>query len=221
MSFDRLAKHYSWMEHLLAGQKLQRCRITHLESLRPCRNILLVGEGHGRFLETLVRNLPDANITCVDASNEMLQVARKRLRQAGLTELQVQFLHASLPDWQPPCGSFDAIVTNFFLDCFPPADLAVVVRRLAYGTSPGALWLIADFQRDKGGWRALRTRGLLWIMYQFFRIATHLPARELTPPDQEMISSGFQLISRNVSEWGLLHSDLWVRNADLLTPRGQ
>ena len=213
MSFDRLANHYSWMEHLLAGQKLQRCRLAHFEALRPCSNILLVGEGHGRFLETLVRNFPDAKITCLDASSEMLRVARERLRQAGLPELQVQFLHASLPDWQPPSGDFDAIVTNFFLDCFPAADLASVVKQLAESASPDAVWLLADFQQDQHGWRALRTRGILWIMYRFFTVVTRLPARELTPPDPYLISAGFHLAAREFFEWGLLHSDQWVRTS--------
>ena len=44
MSFDLLAPHYRWMEFILAGEKLQRCRTAFLDELPAARNILLVGE---------------------------------------------------------------------------------------------------------------------------------------------------------------------------------
>src|SRR4051812_20630121 len=83
VSFDVLAPHYRWMELLLAGEKLQRCRTAFLKEVADARDVLIVGEGHGRFLVECRRRLPDARITCVDASERMLEVARARLRRAG------------------------------------------------------------------------------------------------------------------------------------------
>src|SRR5712671_6722984 len=50
VNFDVLARHYRWMELVLAGEKLQRCRTAFLGEIPAARNILLLGEGHGRCL---------------------------------------------------------------------------------------------------------------------------------------------------------------------------
>jgi hypothetical protein len=52
---------------------------------------------------------------------------------------------------------------------------------------------------------------ILAIMYGFFRIATRLSARRLTPPDPFLRQAGFTLHRRVQSEWALLHSDWWQR----------
>src|SRR5690349_9347963 len=72
MSFDVLAPHYRWMEFVLAGEKLQRCRTAFLDSTGGAKNILILGEGNGRFLLECRRKFPDGQITCVDASARML-----------------------------------------------------------------------------------------------------------------------------------------------------
>ena len=72
MSFDRLAPHYRWMECVLAGSKLQRCRTAFIDNVSVARRALLLGEGNGRFLVELFRARPDIHVTCVDASSAML-----------------------------------------------------------------------------------------------------------------------------------------------------
>ena len=83
-SFDRLARYYGWMESLLAGGKLEKCRNALWDDIPPLRSALLVGEGHGKFLASLLERYPDAKVTCVDASEQMLNVARKRLQREPL-----------------------------------------------------------------------------------------------------------------------------------------
>ena len=75
-----------------------------------------------------------------------------------------------------------------------------------------ARWLIADFCEPRRGWRKWRARVILQAMYWFFRRATDLPASRLTAPDVILARNGFQLQARRTFEWGLLQSDLWVRN---------
>jgi hypothetical protein len=55
MSFDRLAPHYRWLEWVLAGRKLQRCRTAFLDEIGRADATLLVGEGNGRFLGELLK----------------------------------------------------------------------------------------------------------------------------------------------------------------------
>ena len=208
MSFDRLAPFYRTMEWALAGQKLQRCRTEWLPEAMHTRRALLVGEGPGRFLEVCAPALPQAEILCVDASAGMLKQAQncwpKKLNQ-------VRFCQGSLPSWQPPRAQFDLIVTHFFFDCFPPDQLGQVVSQLAGAATPDARWLLADFCEPPAGWRRWRARLILGLAYAFFRVVTRLPARSLAAPDPFLKAAGFQLKRRRTYDWGLLHSDLWVR----------
>lgn len=213
MSFDRLAPHYRWLERVLAGEKLQRCRLAWLGEVRNCRKVLVVGEGPGRFLSEAVRALPAAQFCCVDASAAMLERARVAWAKAGGEPARAQFLQAELPAWQPPAGVFDLVVTHFFLDCFPPGLLKAVVARLAAAAGADARWLLADFCVPARGAARLRARLVLWTAYTFFRAAIRLPARRLATPDVCLEAEGFRLMHRRTSDWGLLHSDLWQRGA--------
>ncbi|HUR59518.1 MAG TPA: class I SAM-dependent methyltransferase [Opitutaceae bacterium] len=213
MSFDRLAPHYSWMEALLAGRRLQRSRVAWLDALAGAERILIVGVGHGHFLRACARRFPEARITSVDASAGMLREAERRARRAGLNMRRLEFVHATLPEWRPPAGRFDAIVTHFFLDCFPPDTLAAVIDVLAHSARPGARWLLADFALPERGWRRRRARMVHRLMYGFFRKVTKLAARCVTPPDSLLSGYGFELAGRRTTEWGLLRSDIWRRPA--------
>jgi ubiquinone/menaquinone biosynthesis C-methylase UbiE len=211
MSFDLLAPHYRWMEFVLAGGKLQRCRMAFLDEISSPRNILLLGEGNGRSLVNYRGRFPNARITCMDASEEMLEEARRRMRHNGLDDTRVEFIHDDVLNWTPAVKGYDLIVTNFFLDCFRADQLELIISRIAAATTPGTNWLIADFNLPSTGLRRVRSRLILWSMYLFFRTVTHLPAKSLTAPDLILERAGFGLRRRNESEWGLLRSDWWVQ----------
>ena len=209
MSFDVLAPFYGLMERIAAGGKMQRCRTAFLEEIPPPKNILLLGEGHGRFLEACLRKFPEAQVTFVDASAGMIAAAKRALSAACISSNRVQFLQADILEWSPPCAAFDLIVTHFFLDCFRADQLADIVPRIAAAAQPGVSWLLADFEAAPSGWRRLRTQAILSLMYVFFRFVTRLPARELTPPGPFLLKAGFKLHRRIEAEWGLLKSEWW------------
>ena len=211
MSFDTLAPYYRWMEFILAGGKLQRCRIAFLDQIPQPKNILLLGEGHGRGLVECCRRFADTQITCVDASKRMLTLSRRQLTCHNLKASRVEFIHADILNWSSPTKAYDLIVTNFFLDCFRPDQLEQIIPQIAALSAPGGSWLIADFQIPFSGLRRIRSHFILWTMYVFFRVMARLPARKLTKPDSFLKNAGFTLHRRIENEWGLLHSDCWQR----------
>ena len=213
MSFDRLAPHYRWMEWLLAGGKLQRCRTAFIRQIPAPRHVLMLGEGNGRCLVELLRAHPAASIVCVDASARMLSCAHARVRAHGFGEARIEFIHADVLCWQPPVEQFDLLVSHFFLDCFTAEQLAALVPRLAAAAAPDARWLLADFSEPPSGLAKWRARWILRAMYFFFRRVAGLSASHLTPPDAFLERGGFSLCERRLSEWGLLHSDVWRRAA--------
>ena len=198
------------MEWLLAGSKLQRCRTAFMEDVRGERRILLLGEGHGRFLQDLATANPDARVTCVDKSPRMLFEAERRLRRSH-PNFQVEWVQADVFSWVPKEFSYDLIVTHFFLDCFTRDQIQTVVERFACFIKPGGKWLVADFCLPAKGLARWRAGAILWLMYRFFRVATKLPAAKLAAPDSCLAASGFQLKKRLAFDWGLLHADVWQR----------
>jgi len=213
MSFDVLAPHYRWMELVSAGEKLQRCRTAFLSHVPKANNILILGEGNGRFLLECRRRFPHAAITVVEASARMIELARKRLARQNVAHDRIDFILADALTWIPPVRSFDLIVTHFFLDCFRADQLEVLIAKLARTAAPNANWLLADFQAAPAGWRRRRSRAILWLMYRFFIAATQLPARTLTAPDDLLDRNGFDLRAREIYDWELLHSDWWTLRA--------
>jgi ubiquinone/menaquinone biosynthesis C-methylase UbiE len=186
------------------GRALQQCRLEWLGSVRDANEVLIAGEGDGRFLAECGRCLPKARITVVDASAAMLDRAQRRWPDA-------EFIHAELPGWKPPPARFDLIVTHFFLDCFRPEDLREVVTNLADAAQREARWLLADFRVPRSGFARLRGRVLLATAYGFFRLAAGLRANRLTPPDSLLSAAGFGLAERTLYHGGVLHSDVWQR----------
>ena len=218
MSFDLLAPHYRGLEIVLAGSKLQRCRTAFFTLPTKARRILIAGEGNGRFLVECRRHFSEAHITCLDSSVRMLDLAKQRLLAASLGLERIDFVHADALEWAAPEGSFDLIVTNFFLDCFRPEQLERLVALLAGAAETSASWWLADFRVPAAG--LCRARALLIhrLMYLFFRVATGLPAIKLTPPDCFLQTQGFALHYRLVSEWGLFHADEWKRSKNAGVP---
>lgn len=221
VSFDRLAPYYRPMEAVAAGRIMQRCRTSFLAETIGRRRALLVGEGPGRFLIELLRATPRMEVTVLEQSPQMIRQAKSRLRKKGLDASRVEFQTVDALTWNPPVQGFDLIATHFFLDCFGPEELADLIGKLGQSATEDARWLLGDFCIPKRGWRRFRARVIHAAMYAFFRVATGLSAKRLTPPDRFMQRAGFQRMERRLFSLGLLHSDLWVRGGPTrLNPRG-
>jgi SAM-dependent methyltransferase len=203
--FDRLAALYRPLEYLAFGRDLERARLAHLEHLADCRDILVLGEGDGRFLARLVQAAPAARIRCVDASAAMLARAAGRLAgTAAPARVTFECADALRLDWPP--RSYDAVVTLFFLDCFPPDQVAALIARLASAVRPGALWSWADFAVPPTGWGRLKARAWLALLYAFFRWTTGLAARELPPAEDLLGRAGFRCERERAWQGGLIRS---------------
>ena len=206
MSFDGLAPHYRTLERILAGRRLQSCRTAYLQELLITESVLLLGEGHGRFLGELARHGYEGEITVVDASGGMLREARRSLEGAGRT--RVEFIEADVFQLELE-RKFGAVVTHFFLDCFKADQLEELVPKISSWIRPGGSWQVADFQVPGQWLLACRARLVLGLAYRFFRIFTKLPARQLSAPQPLLVGSGFTREQRREFNFGLLYSELW------------
>jgi ubiquinone/menaquinone biosynthesis C-methylase UbiE len=207
-NFDRLVRIYRPLEFLSFGRDLERARTGFADRLSGCREILVLGEGDGRYLEQLVRAAPAARVRCVDASPAML--ARAAARIAGHeTRERVTFEQADALGLTLPTAHYDAVATLFFLDCFTPAEAASLVARIQPSLRPGALWAWADFAIPPRGWAHWRARGWLALLYLFFRWQTGLSARSLPPAEAILQQAGFDREAERDFQGGLVRSAIF------------
>jgi SAM-dependent methyltransferase len=213
VSFDALAPWYRTLEWIAFGDDLQRCRTACLGEIASPRRALIVGEGNGRFLCELLRSYPAVEVDCVDASQRMLQLARRRLERELPDRVPcVRFLHQDLVSWTAPEPHYDLVVTHFFLDCFAEAQLAAIVLKLAEAATERACWLLADFCVPANGVARLRARAWLAVMYRFFRLTAGIDARQLIDPTPFLQGEGFALARQHCFRRGMLKSEMWRRN---------
>jgi ubiquinone/menaquinone biosynthesis C-methylase UbiE len=218
VSFDTIAPWYRTLEWIAFGDDLQRCRIACLDDVLAPQRALVVGEGNGRFLCELLRRHPGVEVDCIDVSQRMLQLARKRLeRDSPQAVPRVRFLQHDLTSWSPPGRHYDLVVTHFFLDCFAEAQLAAIVRKLAQATIENANWLLADFCVPAKGLARFRAHAWLAVMYRFFRVTARIGARQLVDPTPFLRDEGFALARHHVFRSGMLKSEVWRNSA---APRG-
>lgn len=206
-NFDTLAPHYRWIEKATFGSLLQWCRTALLPEMLAVRHALVLGDGNGRFLAELLAANPSVTVDAIDISPAMVELARHRVGETG----RVRFLITDARSKPFAPASYDLIVTNFFLDCFPENDLDRLIARLAAALEPGGRWIVGDFRIPTHGWRRLVGRAALAAMYAFFRFTTGLPARRLVDPDPWLRRCGLALAREESRLSGFLSARLWVK----------
>lgn len=200
MSFDSIAPIYGTLERLVFGDILQRARTAFIEDLDDCSSALIAGEGDGRFLAALLAANLNIETACIEQSARMIQLARRRIGDSA----RVQFINSDLAR-AALARPYDAIVTNFFLDCFDDAELARVIEKLANHARPEAKWLIADFTTVPRG------KLLVAAMYAFFRLTTRISAGGLISYAPLLEQQGFRCSKHHEFFGGIVRAELWQR----------
>ena len=98
--------------------------------------ILDVGSGTGFWSLRLAGRVPRGRITCLDRSEELLSMARKRLEDAGC--LRASYLHQDLRNLALPDRTFDLVFTSVTLAHV--RELEGALARIVASLKPGG-WL--------------------------------------------------------------------------------
>lgn len=207
MNADRIAAVYRWIEYAAFGRALERARFAFLDVTAKARRILILGEGDGRFLSQLLRTNPAAAVDVIDSSAAMLSLARQRI--AALPHQNVRFHQADVLRGSVPAGTYDLIVTNFFLDCLTGDETANLIDRLESTLVPGGFWIVGEFQEPPRGLRRWHARLWLFAMYRFFRLTTGLRPQRLPPYGALLRSVHLELLQERQARFGLITSQLW------------
>jgi ubiquinone/menaquinone biosynthesis C-methylase UbiE len=213
VNFDRVARPYRWLEYLSFGPWLARCRSAQLARLTRARRALLLGDGDGRFLARLLAANPTVTADVVDSSHAMLMLLERRLRRSGGGQ-RICLHHADALTWNPT-GSYDLIVSHFFLDCFLPHQLEQLFDSVLPQALPGAQWVISEFAIPRNPFAACFARGIIRWLYRAFGWTTGLRVRDLPDYAAPLLRRGLILTQDQSYIAGLLCSQLWTLPASV------
>lgn len=206
--FDRVARIYRLLERAAFGRALERARLAHIDALRGTLDVLILGDGDGRFLRALLAVAPNARMVSVDASATMLGLAAAGLSVAD--RARVTLIHKDARQFNPGAQTFDAIVTMFFLDCFVDEDVTRLVSRLAQSLRPAGRWLFADFAIPDRGLVRVTSRLIVSALYRFFRWQAGIEARSLPHSEDALHAAGLTCVGEQEFRGGLTRSSLFA-----------
>ena len=183
--FDRVAFFYPALEWLVFRRHLDRARQAFIGVVLEASRVLLVGEGNGRFLRSLMTSKISGWVTVVEKSAAMVQCAKDRI--AGIPrDVFVEFLEADFLEWQPE-KQFDCAVTHFFLDQFNPPTQLAITQKIAELTPENGTWINVDFLPP----HTLGSNLLMWLQYTFFRMLTRIEAKRCFDESSVAAASGW------------------------------
>jgi ubiquinone/menaquinone biosynthesis C-methylase UbiE len=211
VNFDRVARPYRWLEYMSFGPWLGRCRGAQLAHLTGARHALVLGDGDGRFLLRLLAANPTLTADVVDSSSAMLHLLERRIRRSGLEARQRICLHHGDALDRSPAGSYDLIVSHFFLDCLFAQQVEQLLDRVLAHAAPGAQWVISEFAVPRNALVAPLARGIIGSLYRIFGVLTGLRVRALPDYANSLLRRGLELSQERHYLAGLLCSQLWTR----------
>jgi tRNA (cmo5U34)-methyltransferase len=185
--FDLVAPFYPGLERLVFGKHLDDARQTFLLAILKANQVLLVGEGNGRFLKLLKTRRFAGQIRVVEKSSMMIRLAKNRVGSLG--NLDLEFVQDDFRRCQLGKG-FDCVVTHFFLDLFNPPAQQAIVEKFAQLTDEMATWINVDFIPA----RTWRGRALMWSQYRFFRAVSRIEVKSCSDELPAAIQSGWSLV---------------------------
>jgi demethylmenaquinone methyltransferase/2-methoxy-6-polyprenyl-1,4-benzoquinol methylase len=163
LMFDRIAPTYDLLNHLLSLGRDFSWRHQTARQLGSTESLKIVdlATGTGDLLISLLRQHTDvAHAAALDASENMLEICRRKLRRRGLAE-RVALVHGDASATPFPAGTFDAATMAFGLRNMP--DAARSLREIYRILKPGGTALILEFSLPGSG--AVR-----WCYLRYLRL---------------------------------------------------
>lgn len=122
--------------------------LTEVAARATPRRILEVGCGTGKNLANLGRQFPQATITGLDLSEQMLAVARRKI--AGPSS-RFNLLHRA---YDAPLGDpagYDLVLFSYALSMFNPG-FETAIQAAAADLAPGGIVAVVDFHATRFSW---------------------------------------------------------------------
>lgn len=154
-------KHAAHLLNPLRKFILSPSKLVSRLSLNPDASVLEVGPGPGYFSEEVARGVPNGRLTLVDIQQEMLNMAKKRLDEFGLTNIAYVQADAAVLPFEKEV--FDVIFLVAVLGEIP--DKKECIAELHRVLCPGGLLSITEQPGDPDYIRIDKMKKLVGEMF--------------------------------------------------------
>jgi ubiquinone/menaquinone biosynthesis C-methylase UbiE len=198
-NFDYVATYYDRLKRLAFNNTLDEAELELYYQNFNGKRILIVGGGTAESMSKIFRSDFDC-LFYVEKSQKMLKLAQARHEDKFRA---VNWIHEEITNFHSP-GTFDFLITPFFLDCFRFDRLQTVIGHLADMLSPEGKWLISDFSISYNP--SLFNRLRIRLMIIFFRMTSGLEANELYNHLEILENHSLRISSKKYFRNGLIYS---------------
>lgn len=204
-SYDNVAPFYDSLSRLVYGDAIVKAHRFLVKAISANSKVLIAGGGSGRILEEITQiHSSGLCITYVEASGKMIELSkRKSTGNNKVVFINQPIQEASLLE------EFDVIITPFLFDNFGEDTPGFVFEKLHPVLKPRGLWLFADFQVYRNNWWQ---KGMLKIMYLFFRIVCNIEATQLPDTNTPFVKHGYKIYSRQEFFKKFIYSVVYIKS---------
>ena len=200
MQFNFIAKYYTFISRAVFGNSLEKAKVSLFNNIPDNAKVLIIGGGTGVSLAFLNRLKPQLIIHFVEASSEMVKIAKSKIDTG-----QVDFYYSTIEDFGG--GNYDVIITEFFLDLFSENEIKSYIHLITHKLSKNGVWFDTDFRATN----SLSKKALLKIMYLFFRIFSNVKVDKLIATKKIIESKGLIITKEKKFKSGFITSRLIVQ----------
>ncbi len=197
--FDRLSRFYDLVVRLVFGQAIWQAQVALIREVNNKKHWLILGGGTGWILEDIFEAHPNARVTYVEASQKMIDQAKKRKLKGS-----VNYILGSL-DQLPKGENYDVVMTAFFWDMFSTDESLKMKASIGQHLKNDVIWLLADF-KNTDIWRQ---RVLLKVMYGFFRVTCRIEASVLPDFDKIFEKGKYEVLFCETFYHGMIQSAIY------------
>ena len=188
-NYDFIAPWYDRLSRLVFFRSQVNAQKEQLSFIENHKSILIVGGGTGWILEEIAKLYQDLQITYVESSENMIELAK----QKKYGKNTVDFVSVPIENFTD-IMLFDVILTGFLFDNFKNDRAELVFLELDKKLKKKGFWLFSDFtdHHKKNHWQNL----LLKLMYFFFDKVARVEAKGLVNMHPHFMEYGYQAVQK-------------------------
>ena len=108
--------------------------------------ILDLGSGTGLELQYLFERIPNAQVTCIDLSEQMLAILAEHYQER---KQQLEIISASYLTWDYPDAAYDYIISVNTMHHFDQTEKTKLYGKIRRSLKPGGMYIESDFMVDQ------------------------------------------------------------------------
>ncbi|MCG9794014.1 class I SAM-dependent methyltransferase [Flavobacterium algicola] len=188
-NYDFIASWYDCLSRIVFLKSQVNAQKEQLSFIKSDQKILIVGGGTGWILEEIAKSHDNLQITFVEISANMIQLAK----QKKIRNNRISFVHLPIEKFTDQ-QSYDVIITAFLFDNFARNRAEIVFEQLHKIVEEDGLWLFTDFSNNHttSRWQYY----LLKTMYFFFEKVANVEAKQLVAMYPYFLKNNYTVVQR-------------------------